>query len=140
MWENETRLHAHHLLAASEAMRRTIRILLSLVILTVVTAPHPVHSTTASEGPGSIRLPSNAPLFSLPAKPRPLPLRPDDGVTRAPVMATLPYGGFVASAVSAGRRVVTAKPPLLCWHTHLPRSQAGERPPGIDSLPHTPLV
>jgi len=121
-------------------MQRTIRILLALATLTLVTAPNPVHLTTTSEGAGTIGVPSHAALSTLPAKPRPLLLRPDDGVTHLAAKATLPCGRFVASAASAGHRVIMAKPALLGWHTHLPRSQAGERPPGIGLPPRTTLV
>jgi hypothetical protein len=120
-------------------MHRTIRILLALVMLTLVIAPNPVHPTTTSKGPGTIGVPSHAALFTLPAKPRPLLLRPDDEVRHLAAKATLPCGRFVVAGASARHRVIMAKPALLCWRTHLPRSHPGERP-GIGSPPLTPLV
>ena len=118
-------------------MHRTTRILLSLVMLALVTTRNAVHPTTASKGADIVGVPPHAALFTLPAKPPQPLLRPDDGVTYLAANATLPCGRFVASSMSAGHRITRAKPALLCWHTHLPRSQAGEPPPDIGFPPRT---
>ena len=111
-------------------MRRTIRVLLFLVMLALVTTPNAVHPTTASLGAGMVGVPPHAALFTLPAKPPQPLLRPDDGATYLAANAPLSRGRFVASSMPAGNRVIIAKRALLRWRTHLPRSQAGDPPPG----------
>src|SRR5689334_2135859 len=97
--------------------------MLSAVLCTLLTASHPVRHATVLESLNSTALPSHQLLLSLPAKPSPLVLRPDQAITFVALGAMLPCIDFATSGTSVGRYVVLPKPPLLSWRTHLPRSQ-----------------
>jgi len=114
-------------------MQRTIRILLCLVMLALVTTPNSGQRTTSSKGADVLGDQPHAAVCTLTATPRQPLLRPDRGPTYLVATATLPCGRFVARSPSAGPGVTTVNPALLGWRTHLPRSQAGEPPPALGS-------
>jgi len=114
-------------------MQRTIRILLCLVMLALVTTPNCVQPTTPSKGADVLGDQPHTAVCTLTATPRQSLLRPDRGPTYLVATATLPSGRFVARSMSAGPGVTTANRAILGWRTHLPRSQAGEPPPGLGS-------
>jgi hypothetical protein len=114
-------------------MQRTIRISLCLVMLGLVTTPNSVQPTTASKGADVLGDQPHAAVCTLTAPARQPLLRPDRGPTCLIATATLPRGRYATRSMSAAPGVIGMNRALLAWRTHLPRSQAGEPPPGVGS-------